>query len=100
MELGTIDLTDTKQLKIIEGCCGKLRYEDPEPMRITELPRVLDFGRLYDIERAMEFISALADGLKCPVKELPLSFILPGDGEKILGIHEILNSRVIPFESL
>ncbi|HCP15479.1 MAG TPA: hypothetical protein DIT32_06940 [Peptococcaceae bacterium] len=90
MELGIIDLTETKPLKILEGCCNKLRFEDPEPLRITELPRILDMGQLYDMDRVMEFISALADALNCTVKELPLTFILSGGEEETIGILEVL----------
>lgn len=76
-EPAAIDLTETKQLKIVEGCCGKLRYEDPEPLRITHLPRILDLGPDYDPGGIGEFADALAAGLGCAVEELPLTILHP-----------------------
>jgi len=72
-----IDLTETKQLKIVEGCCGKLRYEDPEPLRITHLSRILDLGPNYDPGGIGQFAAALAEGLGCAVEELPLTILQP-----------------------
>ena len=74
-EPAAIDLTETKRLKIVEGCCGKLRYEDPEPLRITRLPRLLDLGPDYDPRGIGEFADALAEDLGCAVEELPLTVL-------------------------
>ena len=74
-EPAAIDLSETKQLKIVEGCCGKLRYDDPEPLRITRLPRILDLGKDYDPRGIVEFADALAEGLGCAVGELPLTIL-------------------------
>jgi hypothetical protein len=77
-EPAAIDLTETKQLKIVEGCCGKLRYEDPEPLRITHLPRIMHLGPDYDPRGIGEFVDALAKELGCGIEELPLTVLHAG----------------------
>lgn len=72
-EPAAIDLTETKELKIVEGCCGKLRYDDPEPLRITRLPRILDLGPDFDPQGIGEFAAALAETMGCSIEELPLT---------------------------
>lgn len=74
-EPAAIDLTETKQLKIVEGCCGKLRYDDPEPLRIMQLPRVLDLGPDYDPQGIGVFAAALSEGLGCSIEDLPLTLL-------------------------
>jgi|GEM_PF-2072161 len=76
-EPAAIDLTETKQLKIVEGCCGKLRYDDPEPLRITRLPRILDLGPDYDPRGICDFTATLAEALGCAATELPLTILQP-----------------------
>lgn len=74
-EPAVIDLTETKQLKIVEGCCGKLRYDDPEPLRITQLPRILDLGPDYEPRGIGAFADALAKALGCEAAELPFTIL-------------------------
>jgi len=68
--------------------CGKYRINHLNLGNIgdTNIPRILDMGQCNDSFSAVQVALALADVLKCPVSDLPLSIVLSWFEQKAVAV--------------
>lgn len=73
---------------ILTTSCGKFRFNDLEYGVVpgTNIPRFLDLGQCNNSISTVKIAVALADALKCEVKDLPVSIVLSWFEQKAVAI--------------